>query len=150
MKRAGRIVTTVVMLLVSLLASLLQFHNHDCHGHAEFDLTGADITLGCNHGHNSCHKDTYSIGSEQMDSCCHLHDCAECALHIQPGETASQISCTAPLLVQTDCFCLKSWPLEAIAAPSVIAYQRPPYFKIKESEGFNCRLTPRRGSPIMC
>ena len=150
MKQTGRITLCVAMLLVSLLASLLQFHNHDCHGHAEFDLTGAEITLGCNHGHNACHKHAERAGSEQLDGCGHLHDCSECALHLQPSETASQIFCSAPLLTQTECFCLNSWPLVAEAELSDVTNQRSTHFRIKESEGFNCKLTPRRGSPIMC
>ncbi len=65
MQKAFKYILTVTVIMFTLLASVLQFHHHDCDGHIYLSLsTATEIALGdyddaiheCNHSHSRPHK----------------------------------------------------------------------------------------------
>lgn len=42
-----------IILLTELMAGMLQFHSHDCLGHAKFATSVLNHAVGCNHDHDA-------------------------------------------------------------------------------------------------
>lgn len=72
MKTIVRNMLIVLTLTMSMAANLLQFHGHDCEGHAKTSL----VNLGCRHNHPCI--DTHNPSSPHNN---HSH-VADCGLHL--------------------------------------------------------------------
>lgn len=78
MKERFKKYLAVTALIVSVLASLLQFHSHDCGGHVRLDCNGHEFVLGCMHDSDGCADNCpcpYSQSSR------HNHSNHDCPLH---------------------------------------------------------------------
>lgn len=93
MKTIVRNMLIVLTLTMSMAANLLQFHGHDCEGHAKSSL----VNIGCRHNHPCIH--THNTSSPHGS---HSH-VTDCGLHLgkaMRGEKTEikQISHAAKLL----------------------------------------------------
>lgn len=70
----------VTALIVSVLASLLQFHSHDCGGHVRLDCNGHEFVLGCSHHETGCAD---YCSNQHNGGTHHNHSNHDCPLHFQ-------------------------------------------------------------------
>lgn len=90
MKARFRKYTAVAALIISVLASLLQFHSHDCGGHVRLDYNGHEFVLGCTHDSSGCESScTYQCSRGAH----HSHSNRDCPLHFQSPALFSDHRC---------------------------------------------------------
>lgn len=142
----------LVMLMVSLSASLLQFHNHDCHGHAEFFFKVLEVTLGCGEGHRAHYN---CVELQGISDCAGAADSkgSECALHLNPFEVFVHTDVRSDMTdnIATPLFFATLFAMVRLDDVSTInCFKKDFLFRfinLSESEGFSYRISPLRGSP---
>ena len=78
-KRNNRLFLAVIVILISIVSSVFQFHGHDCHGHVSMELLSGNITLGCSEHENHEHDGKKSEAQHP-----------ECAMHLNSAERVCQ------------------------------------------------------------
>lgn len=145
--------SAIAIILLSLLASVLQFHNHDCLGHIEMDMAFTDITIGCNH-HNHAHYGADShhdnaVSTKHGHQHHHNDKGDDCAMHISLADRI-QSPCDLTGHFNNDNYTVlsaaiktDSAPVEAITKQTDIQWLVP----IKQTIWTNRCDNSLRGSP---
>lgn len=89
LKAALKAIAVILLLTMEIMAGLLQFHSHDCAGHAKFSPQTLFSCVGCNHNHaaDMPHSEDGQCGENESGKCgLHLDQCnmADTPYKIQP------------------------------------------------------------------
>lgn len=136
----------VTALIVSVLASVFQFHTHDCGGHVRIDCNGHEFLLGCMHHDNSC---AITCNNSSEGSARHNHSNNDCPLHLQSqflcperhnSEDSDNLNCISTAAdIQPD--------IADLAACLDYTIIIPPPTRASHSKALFLYSSPLRGSP---